>query len=1525
MSEVVPKRRKKAPVKERSFDLEQQKIMLQELLDQVLRVGTFESLHALAAHIDRLKATRVFPLDERMKARFEAAFVELRYTLLPQGQECDAILNHLQEVTGILPDETRHLPEIQKCIQNSIETKAGLHPEEVVSYLNRVMERASGLGLSIYSIWIRYVSQNYLYALAQSLEKADLFLAQVAVFKKWNLLGEHLILKEGSQEYSAWIRRQVSLHGLSFDVRAAEQVLFPFEKRSYYPALVEYAAGREERQKKEGEATGVLSEGDSFKRLADSIGDEYVKQEARMEMPLTMLLETDASLESKERVFLHLVQYSGVHTMESFLRTAFKLGLSEDRLEGVIQEIYAHYIRERGLVPDEFLLERRIPILWEHPAIQAARLALTYAIVLKTKDNLTQMDGELKNRPCVLPYNEWPATLQNAFQEHFRERGMEEKGHLTKRSIQWGDPTDRKRLLLSIIENDFGMQPGTATQWIERYFEDIPVFCEQDPHFRASYQKWLSACISDHRTWPLSSAKDIPGSDFPNWSETVYTLFIEALVKAYRFKDLEELPLLVGEREKTIRWYIDVAIGHRISDVLISVDTGTELMEYLMKKRPDILKKFIEKDPDHNQDYQCWIANVYLQGFIEDIFDKAPYLDLQDFAIQRAIAIRYLKRIVRCDVSVEMAEAFANEEPYVQHLKWQDPKLSAEIEALFQKTLGTLGRALKTKPEPVLILLRKLEQDTGYRSTDIRHWSGLKDLAGLTEALSMVEAWQDIAAVFGSEPEEKEGMLAMMQEYVDKTCSLGARGPGRVEEFLEVKKRLGIQPCEGALRGRFTRFMALQNQPQDSLEMLRAFDVTMHFTTAEISALPNAPLRIEALFALAVLPKSGPERVEAEKALRGRSWRADLIPPLLAIQSPTKREEFCPYKLTLEPLLDTLSESNLSPEDPAARKGLLFFLQRFGVHYTPSLALNVMRLFLQTQNGRKPVDEEALLVPEFRAFLGLKEGEHPPFEHYLERIESLMDQMRQMILTDVPLEAHIERSALGMELFNALVPHVGSYKEVKDRPLLLSIARQNKAELQVDPVYTALEKPVRILDQRSESVLGEDTSLVIDRGIRACREQKIRKYNDETLQRFLGGWDKAAINLELEPTGSSRVYWFSPLRAQLELREESLGKKINGLTHAIAIERANKELGRITALREAVTRLIEEPQPGTPEQLLEELQSLYVNASGKIDRVALEAEAGDVARALTLIVMRTRSPFHFDVVKAVRGAGEQQFHPVSGEPLLTPAQVGAWSIWFAEEYLEHFAGIRDQAQAPLSDVNRRLLQKLWRIDGFEEELRNWTPASKPIAHPILGPTEAIRVLDQEIARLEKRELVYEEKPVGFWPVKGIGRALAGDIADACYHGYRNNILRGEYPGITAVLMTLPEHSEIAGSVLFIDTKTADTDKRVLVIRALNPTEAVTRRFLDARSFVEATIEYAKEIALRSQGDANPIAEIRLCYDHRGGHSTNREEIFGAMKQLVEHHGWVSGEDLVDEPETNFNRYEIYHAKETRVVWHVKHP
>ncbi|MBP7134121.1 hypothetical protein KBA73_02795, partial [Patescibacteria group bacterium] len=159
----------------------------------------------------------------------------------------------------------------------------------------------------------------------------------------------------------------------------------------------------------------------------------------------------------------------------------------------------------------------------------------------------------------------------------------------------------------------------------------------------------------------------------------------------------------------------------------------------------------------------------------------------------------------------------------------------------------------------------------------------------------------------------------------------------------------------------------------------------------------------------------------------------------------------------------------------------------------------------------------------------------------------------------------------------------------------------------------------------------------------------------------------------------------------------------------------------------------------------------------------------------------------------------------------------------------------------------------------------------------------------------------------------------GGIANACYHTHRERLARGEEPGLTALLMTLPGNDELAGSTLFIDTKTV-SGKRVLVIRALNPTEAIIRKSLDARAVVEATIAYAKDVALATQDSSQPIQEIRLCFDHRGGHSTNRQEVHQAEVELVKDRGWEVGEALKDTTETNFNGYNIHDASQTRIVW-----
>ncbi|MBP7134006.1 hypothetical protein KBA73_02205, partial [Patescibacteria group bacterium] len=134
------------------------------------------------------------------------------------------------------------------------------------------------------------------------------------------------------------------------------------------------------------------------------------------------------------------------------------------------------------------------------------------------------------------------------------------------------------------------------------------------------------------------------------------------------------------------------------------------------------------------------------------------------------------------------------------------------------------------------------------------------------------------------------------------------------------------------------------------------------------------------------------------------------------------------------------------------------------------------------------------------------------------------------------------------------------------------------------------------------------------------------------------------------------------------------------------------------------------------------------------------------------------------------------------------------------------------------------------------------------------------------------------------------------------------------------LMTLPSHSEIIGSTLLIEAKT-ESGKRVLVIRALNPTESVIHE-VNAKSVVETMIAYVTKLAEKQgEGDGEPIEEIRLCMDACGGHSTNRQAIADAEHALWTEHAYALPEEaLVSTEETNFNTYPIWQREQTRIVW-----
>ncbi len=851
--------------------------------------------------------------------------------------------------------------------------------------------------------------------------------------------------------------------------------------------------------------------------------------------------------------------------------------------------------------------------------------------------------------------------------------------------------------------------------------------------------------------------------------------------------------------------------------------------------------------------------------------------------------------------------------PCLSWVDWQNPTIQELTAEPVCRLIGSEELVEEKRREEIL----RFEQRTGYPITGEFYLaermkkvyaSPWGEGPGISDFTEWMEDWKKLHMLLGREYDQK----MVERQVLDKLNEL-CLSDYSAKRIRSLCKEFNLRPSAQAIRGRILHQIHTYKTIKDGVELAREYNVVPELTPEELQAISAESPRAEAIIYSSLLPKKGKARGEMEHIFCARSPLAEFIPDLLAIQSPSKRAEFCPYEQVLPYLFKNERVFDLSSE--RVKKGLLVFFKRFGIHNLPYLAAGVIELVFQSKQGEVLISTDNRILEPLNEFLEIAPGELS-LEDYFVRIEAAMERMKMALLEDRPLDSRIERSALGMELFNAVVPHVGSYQNVEDRPQLIAETWVFAEKNTLDPLYAPATFPIQVLSEQPKKEETEELTPK-ERAIRTYREFTFKKFEDETMQKFLQGWNKAAIQTTLEPTGTVYAYWLAPLREAWQKEKEQRVRQLATVTKLEArtniilkLEKLNESLEKIDALLRAHSG--EQAHAKDPRELLEDLHSLFTNASGKVDRVKLETEAGEIARALCVVLMKEHSPKHYEEVATWQ----------MEESSLNPRLTGAWERWFREEYLEHFAGLKTEAQVPVSPSLRALFQKLWRIDGLQEAIQTQrtTSSAAPIGHPIIDVFSAVRAAEKEIEKLEQEGFVHETREMTLWPVKGLGRVLAGDIANACFHRHRLDLARGKYPQLTALLMTLPSHSEIIGSTLLIDAKT-ESGKRVLMIRALNPTEPVMHE-IDAESVVEAVITYTVQLAEKQEeGEGVPIEEIRLCMDACGGHSTNRQAIAEAEHALWTERAYALPEEkLASTDETNFNGYPIWQREQTRVVW-----
>ncbi len=310
---------------------------------------------------------------------------------------------------------------------------------------------------------------------------------------------------------------------------------------------------------------------------------------------------------------------------------------------------------------------------------------------------------------------------------------------------------------------------------------------------------------------------------------------------------------------------------------------------------------------------------------------------------------------------------------------------------------------------------------------------------------------------------------------------------------------------------------------------------------------------------------------------------------------------------------------------------------------------------------------------------------------------------------------------------------------------------------------------------------------------------------------------------------------------------------------------------------------------------------------------------------LVLKLVSLESPGHIEAIRReLHGSREGV-----SEKLLD-----AWSDWFTEEGLLHFTDPKNTHQSirrvPFSKNLLKLIEKIFEIHGQRSgllEMWNRGVLDKPVKHPLASIDLNVRELDQKIERIKSEKNVLSESDskmkkvetmdINYYSCHGLGRIFAGDIASACYDKQREALAKNEYPDLQAVLMTHEEGKtiEMLGSCLLIEAITVD-GKKAIVIRALNPTDAVINRRLDASDVVLKTVEYATEIARAGKKDM-----VLLC--DGPGHQSNRAPIITAISALAIQKKWPHGPELKSTKETNFNGYNIGASGQTRLVWSVK--
>ncbi|MBP7134620.1 hypothetical protein KBA73_05375, partial [Patescibacteria group bacterium] len=998
----------------------------------------------------------------------------------------------------------------------------------------------------------------------------------------------------------------------------------------------------------------------------------------------TIKLNTKRSFHQPSRITVERsINTPAIRFFEGILALPF----SDEQKNHLTQEAYALYALQNSVFLDTDLLEGLLPLQLDHPSVIAARARLTKSCLVEERP--ITIDEPFHMRPALLPPSEWTEAQFEEYTtviKHLNERHYKE---IIQEFREWHE-TD-KSLANRLME--------IFWQWREGHLDDsrleqtlimnnakIQIFRKNSGEFQEAFEGLLAEHIS-RGEWTLEQAQRRFRNPEEEFSLRMCEEIVITTVRTGNWFAIEALLKRYPDREKELIIWVKREVGERLAaELKRSTNSPTQpWLAYVIAHHSDVLIVEQSKEDFPWNEYQICLSHLYGKDKLpSELFLKIPGIDLRHPVLQEAIATDVLLNILNKGLKVVAAEA--------AFIDWANPEIQALSDRVSQSYFPSLKvlKARETEPgalESDLGKLRLFQETTGYFVSDPRFWDLHRDdrISGIGEG---IEHWERLASLLGEKPGAREAIRKAAQDILDRLCKLGG---GVIAEFAALQKEYHLTPSDESLRLAVVDGLRPGRSLTRSVELLKALGRSVEFSVENIRQIPLTEPRAEALIYTTLLPKSGPDRAAAEKAYKERSPLAALIPQLLAIQGPTKRDEFCPYVHGFTPFM-----GQITFREEVQNKGLLLYFKEFGMRYSPLLAWSIIEL-VERLEGVVSVRGSHHL-DALNTLLGVGE-EKWTLEQYLQKMHELIATIRQTILEDVSLDPRVEKSALGMELFNAVVPHTGSYQSVEDRPALLALTRVNQEGLVLGPWYTPGSKLVNVAEQEQVSLQDQGGSLV-DRQIAARKEQLKKKYQDETMQRFVRGWEEALEMLRLEPTAQSRPYWFAFIRDRFQRQLVTLEEKqaeTENIKGKAALEKKMERLRQMDTRIAALLNRDSDPEFATPsvETLFEELQSLFVTTNGKVDRVELEAQVGDIARVFTIALLREHSPAHYEAVCEAQADKTER---------ASPALLTAWERWFREEYLEHFAGFNPEVDQPLTSSTRFLLQKLWRIDGLEQDI-----------------------------------------------------------------------------------------------------------------------------------------------------------------------------------------------------------------------------